>query len=198
MQTVAKREKKKTSESDRQTVVEKASSQHTDDIYQVTSAHLFRSLDEDGDGYIIKKEVTDALESRGILSSDPRIQETISKLEQFKDTERISQVSFHDVIFQNITLVEKALKGDLVIPDFSSFKEEISTIFEQVRPIKDGNVADYIPQLARVDSANYAISICMVDGQQLKLGDFDTPYCVQSTCKPINYCQQRYTQCWGM
>ena len=51
-----------------------------------------------------------------------------------------------------------------------------------------GKVADYIPQLARVSSKNFAISICTVDGQRFSHGDFNKRFCLQSTCKPINYC----------
>ena len=34
----------------------------------------------------------------------------------------------------------------------------------------------------------YGVALCTIDGQRLALGDSDERFCVQSTCKPINYC----------
>ena len=157
------------------------------EINQITSKALFESLDINGNNEITKKDILDALKSKGILKDDPRIKETVQKLKQFKDTDLIDVFKFHDIIFQNITLVERALKGDLIIPDFRSFSTIVTSVFESVRSNMSGAVADYIPQLARVNPEKYAISICTVDGQRLNIGDYCDPYCVQSTCKPINY-----------
>lgn len=153
-----------------------------------TSRSLFKSLDLNGDGFIIKSDLINSLEQRGILPDDIRISETIKKLSPLSDADKIDQHLFHEVISQNLTLIERSLKGDLIIPDFITFSDIVTDIYEAVRPNQGGAVADYIPQLARVNPENYAISICTVDGQRLSLGNHDVSYCVQSTCKPINYC----------
>lgn len=48
-------------------------------------------------------------------------------------------------------------------------------------------VADYIPQLARCDPSNWAVSICTVDGQRRSWGDAKVPFCLQSVSKPFTY-----------
>jgi glutaminase len=154
----------------------------------LTSNDLFRSLDLDGDGLITKSDMLIALKDKGILEDDQRISHTIQKLSLLAESDKIDLKAFHDIIAQNLTLIERSLKGDLVIPDFIKFSEIITDIYETVRSNKGGAVADYIPQLARVDPEYYAIAICTVDGQRFNLGDHDVSYCVQSTCKPINYC----------
>ena len=156
-------------------------------LYEITSGNLFKSLDFDGNGTILKKDIIMALKSRGILLTDPRIAETVEKLQHFKDMEAINPKQFHDVIVQNITLIERALKGELIIPDFPTMTSKIKEIFETVRGNKSGSLPDYIPQLERVNPEYYAISVCTVDGQQFHLGDHNIPYTVQSTTKPINY-----------
>ena len=55
-------------------------------------------------------------------------------------------------------------------------------------PNSDGGVATYIPQLAKVDPKLFGLSVCTTDGQRLNIGDTDYEFCIQSCCKPINYC----------
>ena len=52
------------------------------DINLITSNALFASLDVAGKNEIYKRDILDALSSRGILADDPRIQETIQKLKE--------------------------------------------------------------------------------------------------------------------
>ena len=50
-------------------------------------------------------------------------------------------------------------------------------------------MADYIPQLGRVDPELSRLRSARIDGQRTSRGRRDdTPFCVQSSCKPVNYC----------
>ena len=75
-----------------------------------------------------------------------------------------------------------------VIPDLASFRERLQGMFEAAREVREGAVADYIPQLGRVDPELFGLAVCTVDGQRFSFGDSTTPFCVQSTSKPLNYC----------
>lgn len=46
-----------------------------------------------------------------------------------------------------------------------------------------GSVASYIPELAAVDPAQFAISVCTVDGQEYHAGDYQVPFSIQSVSK---------------
>lgn len=46
-----------------------------------------------------------------------------------------------------------------------------------------GEVAGYIPDLARIDPGKFAISICMASGRRIDLGDCDVPFSIQSISK---------------
>ena len=49
--------------------------------------------------------------------------------------------------------------------------------------IELGKVASYIPQLAKYDASNWAMSICTVDGQRFSLGPVKTMFTMQSCSK---------------
>jgi glutaminase len=152
------------------------------------SRDVFYSLDIDGDGKITKLDLVTALQEKGILQDDERIIYTTQRLASLTNEDVIDLSNFHEIISKNHTLVERALKGDLIIPDFIKFTQILTDIYEEVKPNDGGAVADYIPQLARVNPEYYSIAVCTVDGQRFSLGEDDIWYCVQSTCKPINYC----------
>ncbi|WP_430816700.1 glutaminase [Carboxylicivirga sp. RSCT41] len=60
----------------------------------------------------------------------------------------------------------------------------INEIANEVRPLlNEGKVADYIPELANVDSNAFGISICMLDGRAFSCGDAHTKFSVQSISK---------------
>lgn len=46
-----------------------------------------------------------------------------------------------------------------------------------------GVVADYIPELAKIDAASFGIAIATVDGQVYRAGDADEPFSIQSISK---------------
>ena len=74
-----------------------------------------------------------------------------------------------------------------VIHHFPSFADGIRQLFEEARGHSGGKVADYIPQLGRVDPELFGLALCTIDNQRLSLGDADVDFCVQSCCKPVNY-----------
>ncbi len=151
---------------------------------QMINKRLFEALDSENKGKIRFHELQFELEHRGLLYDDPRLKHLFSKL-KFKD--EINAGSFADALESTSVLIERALTGNLVIPEFGKFCEEIRNIYEDTLEISRGKVADYIPQLAEVDPSKYAISVCTIDGQRFSIGDHTEEFSIQSTSKPINY-----------
>ena len=50
-------------------------------------------------------------------------------------------------------------------------QEVIKKIFNDIKILNEGKVADYIPELAKVDPNKFAISVCKVNGEQFNIGD---------------------------
>jgi glutaminase len=153
---------------------------------------LFKILDKDNTGIITLKSFKSILKKQGISDKDTRISfntiENYNKLEEDNDV-TLTFDDFMVIVNQsNANLIKSAIQGNLIIPDFQNFVDEIREFFEEVKTVDGGKVATYIPQLGRVDPDKYAVSICTIDGQMASFGDFDEYFCVQSISKPINYC----------
>jgi glutaminase len=60
----------------------------------------------------------------------------------------------------------------------------LDTARQQVLPrIGEGEVADYIPELAKVDLNKLGIAVATVDGDLVKAGDAEEPFSIQSISK---------------
>lgn len=65
--------------------------------------------------------------------------------------------------------------------DFLKIMNEIK---EEVNPLKqDGEVASYIPELAKVDPDKFGISILTINGDEYSTGDFSDKFSIQSISK---------------
>lgn len=147
--------------------------------------NVFTALDKSNDGFISREGLRQTLKNCGILDDDPRLKDIKAHLKDGKELLNINEfVALSD---KNFTLFERAVKDKFVIPNFADFTDDIARIFEICKSNTDGAVADYIPQLGRVDPELFGLGVCTVDGQRTSMGDASQKYCVQSTCKPINY-----------
>ncbi|MBI4854165.1 MAG: glutaminase A [Acidobacteria bacterium] len=149
---------------------------------------LFLALDKENQGFITRRDLFRSIKQTGICLEDLRLKESIKSLDSYEDTDPISYPEFCQIIRPNISLIEQILQANLIIPEFTETRRVIEQLFETTKLISDGEVASYIPQLARVAPEQYAVSLCTIDGQRFSLGDYQTDFCIQSCCKPINYC----------
>ncbi len=158
---------------------------------QIDTHRLFQNLDTSNSGVINLEKFLEALEKEGILGDDNRLESIYEELKG--DNLRLSKslplnLEKCDHFLHQSALLRHAFSGNLIIPDFEDFSREIKEIFEATKSNRVGKVADYIPQLARVDPEYFAVSMCTIDGQRFSIGDFEEKFCLQSTCKMINYC----------
>src|SRR6516162_9152325 len=157
----------------------------TDTIYR----SLFDSFNQDKDARISPLEVLSRLERSGLQPGDPRIAEALTGLAGADGGSRqISFAQFKAIAQHNSSLIRRAVEGDLAVPDFATLTVDITRMYNELLPVKSGAVADYIPQLKRVDSEQLAIAVCTVDGQRFSVGDADVAFCLQSVSKTVSYC----------
>lgn len=65
----------------------------------------------------------------------------------------------------------------------SQIKEVAQEAYEQVKTNTGGKNADYIPYLANIDKNLFGISICLLDGQIIQLGDSEYRFGIESVSK---------------
>ncbi|XP_062287412.1 glutaminase kidney isoform, mitochondrial isoform X3 [Scomber scombrus] len=132
-----------------------------------------------------------ALKATGLRSGDPRLKECMETLkETLKNTAdgvTLDRHLFKKCVQSNIVLLTQAFRKKFVIPDFQSFSSHIDELYENAKNLSGGQVADYIPQLAKFNPDLWAVSLCTVDGQRHTVGDTKVPFCLQSCVKPLKY-----------
>ena len=71
----------------------------------------------------------------------------------------------------------------------SPFRETLRQIHRDVSGVAEGAVADYIPELTRVDPEWFGIAVATTDGQVFEIGDARQTFTIQSCSKPFMYGQ---------
>uniref|UniRef100_A0A8C5FN83 glutaminase n=1 Tax=Gadus morhua TaxID=8049 RepID=A0A8C5FN83_GADMO len=132
-----------------------------------------------------------ALKTTGLRTGDPRLKECMATLkETLKNTSdgvMLDRHLFKKCVQSNIVLLTQAFRKKFVIPDFPTFASHIDELYESAKKLDEGQVADYIPQLAKFNPDLWAVSLCTVDGQRHTVGDTKVPFCLQSCVKPLKY-----------
>ncbi|KAL2081119.1 hypothetical protein ACEWY4_022972 [Coilia grayii] len=151
---------------------------------------LFYTIAEGQEKIPAHKFIT-ALKATGLRTSDPRLKECMDMLkvtlQSTTDGVTLDKHLFKKCVQSNIVLLTQAFRKKFVIPDFQSFSSHIDELYESAKDLNGGQVADYIPQLAKFSPDLWAVSLCTVDGQRHTVGDTKVPFCLQSCVKPLKY-----------
>ncbi|XP_035827968.1 glutaminase kidney isoform, mitochondrial, partial [Aplysia californica] len=157
--------------------------------------HLFDYLSDAQNKLAITKFIQ-ALRSTGLRETDPRLKESMQKLtnvqSEISDLDSVQSIyidreTFRECIGDNIILIAKAFRNQFIIPEFQQFTQRIDELFWRAKANTAGELASYIPQLARFNPESWGLAICTVDGQRYALGDAFDPICLQSVSKPLTY-----------
>lgn len=63
----------------------------------------------------------------------------------------------------------------------------LQSLHEELKGVHDGDVATYIPELAKADPDWFGICLVTASGQVYEVGDTDIPFTIQSISKPFVY-----------
>lgn len=66
-------------------------------------------------------------------------------------------------------------------------QEYLNSLHASLLPLRDGNVATYIPELAKADPDGFGICLVTSDGYVYAAGDTDQSFTIQSISKPFVY-----------
>ena len=69
----------------------------------------------------------------------------------------------------------------------SPIQDYLDRLHQQLMPLQGGRVADYIPELAKADPADFGIAIATVDGRVYETGTTRKAFTIQSISKPLVY-----------
>ncbi|XP_053173388.1 glutaminase kidney isoform, mitochondrial-like isoform X2 [Scomber japonicus] len=151
---------------------------------------LFYTITE-GKEMIPLSQFISALRKTGLLTSDPRLRDCVRQLRQ-STRDSIGPVMMDKKLFRrcvgnNIMLLTKAFRKKFIIPNFDEFTQRVNQMYDRAQLQEGGQVADYIPQLAKFGPDLWGVSLCTIDGQRHSVGDTKVPFCLQSCVKPLEY-----------
>jgi glutaminase len=72
--------------------------------------------------------------------------------------------------------------------DDNPIQRALDQAHEQCLAQRTGALADYIPELARVEPDHFGIAIVTANGKTYSAGDVDVPFTIQSVSKAFSYC----------
>ncbi|XP_061760580.1 glutaminase kidney isoform, mitochondrial-like [Nerophis ophidion] len=146
----------------------------------------------DGKEMIPLSQFISVLRKTGLWTSDPRLRDCLHQMRQFTlnslgEPVMMDKALFRRCVGNNIMLLTKAFRKMFIIPDFDVFTQKINEMCENAQQQDGGQVADYIPQLAKFSPHLWGVSLCTIDGQRHSVGDTKVPFCLQSCIKPLEY-----------
>ncbi|KAK2851664.1 hypothetical protein Q5P01_007940 [Channa striata] len=151
---------------------------------------LFYTITE-GKEMIPLSQFISALRKTGLLTSDPRLRDCVHQMRQStRDSTgpvMMDKKLFRRCVGNNIMLLTKAFRKKFIIPDFEAVTQQINKMYVCAQQQEGGQVADYIPQLAKFSPDLWGVSLCTIDGQRYSVGDTKVPFCLQSCVKPLEY-----------
>jgi len=154
------------------------------------AVQLFSILDQQAKNSVLSGHFLDVLDSTGLKRHDVRLEQVFQRLDELgglrKDIE-LNSDQFIQMIQGSTILINRAIQGKLIVPNFPNFCEDIANLHKKLASINSGKVATYIPELAQADPSLWSVAVVTIDGQELAVGDHDYRYCVQSCAKPISY-----------
>jgi len=124
------------------------------------------------------------LSEMGILKNDIRVAPFLTKAKAAH--EEYTEDEFLDLVYK-APVIRQALCGDLIIPNFPRFSNDVRKCFRECAPNEGGRCYPSIPYLSRIDPSLFAVSICTISGQQVHFGDTNTYFALESATNPFNY-----------
>ncbi|TNN73137.1 Glutaminase kidney isoform, mitochondrial [Liparis tanakae] len=151
---------------------------------------LFYTITE-GKEMIPLSQFISALRKTGLLTSDPRLRDCVRQMRQ-SSRDSVGPVMMDKALFRrclgnNIMLLTKAFRKKFIVPNFDEMTQQIDRMYDNAQQQEAGQVANYIPQLAKFSPDLWGVSLCTIDGQRHSVGDTKVPFCLQSCVKPLEY-----------
>jgi len=74
-----------------------------------------------------------------------------------------------------------------IMSGISQIQHILEHIYQKYKNFDDGEVATYIPELAKANPEHFGICLATVDGRVIHVGDWEQEFTIQSICKPFAF-----------
>jgi glutaminase len=88
-------------------------------------------------------------------------------------------------VWDLVTSVRRPVQENMTaIPEIERL---VQRIYEKYQNFEEGEVATYIPELAKANPKHFGICVASVDGHVFQAGDWGQEFTIQSICKPFAF-----------
>jgi glutaminase len=84
--------------------------------------------------------------------------------------------------------MQKQLSGAGDTAEADPIQSTLDDLHARIAPDREGRLADYIPELARVEPDRFGLALMTTGGRLYRAGDAEAPFTIQSVVKPFAYC----------
>lgn len=126
----------------------------------------FYALDTEGKGFLRKKDILSVLKDEGVFDHRA-LADFIIELEKFEDEDPITCKKFTHLA-KGLIFLRRVLERNLVIPMFETFSSNYKRAYLEIKEDPNnefggGEVATYIPPLAKANPEWFSTSFCSTD-----------------------------------
>ncbi|CDW79921.1 glutaminase kidney mitochondrial-like [Stylonychia lemnae] len=159
-------------------------------VRKTKKSMAFKALDSGNRGFLFKEEIINLIRIEGI-SKHSSLQELNQLLKNKSYTEPINQKEFTKIV-SGQNFLKKVFEQDLIIPEFEAFKRRLGQSYDEIKQddnneYSHGEIASYIPPLAKAKREWFATGFCSTDSQFTQFGDTNINFSIQSIGKVVAY-----------
>lgn len=130
------------------------------------SMKAFKALDTEAKGYLVRDEILSLIDNQGV-DHHHSLLDLITHLGQLDAEHKIDYDEFCKLT-HGLFFLKRVLEWDLTIPHFDRFRHNLQGCYQKVKDDVNneyswGEVATYIPPLAKADPKWFATGFCSTD-----------------------------------
>lgn len=145
---------------------------------------LFAAFDDNASGRINTQVLMRMLRHVGFAADHSKTARTL--FAALEAVESIDEAAFSALASAH-PLLKCALENTNALPNWPAFCDDVGKLFHSLAGCMEGKLSPTSDTYLRANPKRWGMALCSTTGQQLLLGDYDVPFCVDACGKIVMY-----------